>query len=194
MSKYYPRPAPKMGPKFKGTKTKDYVQTSFDIPSQTINQLLDTSLKLEPATNIQEATHSAILWFLAQRKSVTFPIFTIRRLNFDDLQSIKVPADLAADLQAFADISLPKKHLKNVVDSAISWFVNLPVEQTVKNFVLETQTIYLRGDMKKKIEAYIKELRAYSEAHGLECSVTGTKVVIFAMERYYYEYLLKQTK
>lgn len=183
-----------MGPKRVGTKTRDYIQTSFDIPSRTISQLLDQALTLEPSTNIQEVADAAIRWFLAQRKNVTFPIFGIRRLNFGDLKSIKVPADLAADYQAIADVTASKKNLKNIVDGAIDWFVALPVEQTVRNFVLETQTIYLRGDMKKKIEAYIKELRAYSEAHGLECSVTGTKVVIFAMERYYYEYLLKQTK
>lgn len=190
MKQYNPKPAPRMGPKQVGTKTKDYTQTSFDIPFNVVDQLLAKSLELEPETNLQEATHAAIRWFLGQRTSRTFPLFFNRYFVVGDLHSIQVPIVLTEMLaEANKDQSL-----KQTAENALNWFLRQPVEQTVKNFVPETTTIYLRGNMKEQIDQYIARLRAYAKEQTLECKVTVTSFVIAAMRSYYQEYLLKQTK
>lgn len=190
MKQYDPKPAPRMGPKQVGTKTKDYTQTSFDIPFNVVDQLLAKSLKLEPQTNLQEAVHAAIRWFLGQRTSKTFPLFFNRYFVVGDLHSIQVPIVLTETL---AEVN-KNQSLKQTAENALNWFLQQPVEQTVKNFVPETTTIYLRGNMKEQIDQYIARLRAYAKEQTLECKVTVTSFVIAAMRSYYQEYLLKQTK
>lgn len=190
MSKhYYPQPAPKMGPKFKGTKTKDYVQTSFDIPVAIVDRLLNKSKELEPTTNLQEATDAAIRWFLAQDEQRTFPLFFRRYLVIGDLHSEKIPVALSEKFAKYGK-------LKIKVEDAVNWFLKQPVERVAENFIYQTYTIYLRGAMKEEIEAYIRRLRVYGQDLPLQCKVkaTITGFVTMAMSMYYYEYLLKQTK
>lgn len=187
MSKYDPLPAPHMGPKLKGTKTKNYVQTSFDIPIAVVNRVLNKSLELVPETNLQEVTAAALRWFLSQKEQKTFPLFFRRYLVISDLHSEKVPVVLTEKLAEHGK-------LKATAEAAIKWFLSQPVEKVAENFIYQTYTIYLRGTMKEEIEAYIKRLKAYGQELPLQCKVkaTITGVVTAAMRLYYYEYLLKQ--
>lgn len=187
MKQYNPKPAPRMGPKLKGTATKNYVQTSFDIPVAIVNRVLNKSLELEPETNLQEVTAAAIRWFLVQKEQKTFPLFFRRYLVISDLHSEKVPVVLTEKLAEYGK-------LKATAEAAIKWFLSQPIEKIAENFTYQTYTIYLRGAMKEEIEAYIARLRAYGQDLPLQCKVkaTITGFVTTAMSMYYYEYLLKQ--
>lgn len=187
MKQYDPKPAPRMGPKRVGTRTKNYIQTSFDIPIAVVNRVLHKSLELEPATNLQEVTAAAIRWFLAQREQKTFPLFLHRYLVIGDLHSEKVPAVLSERLAEYG-------RLKAVAEAAVKWFLSQPIEKVAESFAYQTYTIYLRGTMKEEIENYIARLRAYGQDLPLQCKIkaTITGFVTMAMNMYYYEYLLKQ--